>query len=280
MAMVKSLRGKTGKTQQSFPNKLHIILERSEVDGYSNIISWLPHGRAFEIYDQALFLETIMPKFFYQTKMPSFMRQLSSYGFQKIIADENNKGAYYNSMFLRGRSGLCNAISRHQKRPLLNPDNEPDLDLLEPMPPSDVPLKANTFQITNNEMKEKARPRVIHYADPFAVRRLQTSQQPIQIASKDSRKNDVITFFGAISGQKLNIYPCQSNSNAPQNFAQSQRQVQRIKPSADIRQTLNVRQRIEVRAPSTYILAAPPSSQNKSYLIRKKLTNNQGMSNL
>ena len=46
-------------TTGTFPNKLHQLLERSVADGYSSIISWVDHGRAFKIYNQNLFMKKI-----------------------------------------------------------------------------------------------------------------------------------------------------------------------------------------------------------------------------
>jgi len=75
-----STKNNRNRLIETFPVKLHCILERSVEDGYSPIISWLRHGRGFKIHDNNLFLRTVMPRFFYQTKMSSFIRQLSSYG--------------------------------------------------------------------------------------------------------------------------------------------------------------------------------------------------------
>ena len=71
--------------------------------------------------------------------MSSFIRQLGSYGFQKIASDDNkDNGAYFNELFLRGRGGLCKAIIRRQKRRLVDRTSEPDLHKYDPMPLNNV----------------------------------------------------------------------------------------------------------------------------------------------
>ena len=65
-----------GRSQESFPVKLHKVIDEIEQDGLSSIISWSPHGRAFRIYDNTLFVKEVMSRYFYQTKMSSFTRQL------------------------------------------------------------------------------------------------------------------------------------------------------------------------------------------------------------
>jgi HSF-type DNA-binding len=46
----------------SFPSKLHTVLDQIALDGYDDIISWQPHGRAFAIHQPKVFTEQIMPK--------------------------------------------------------------------------------------------------------------------------------------------------------------------------------------------------------------------------
>ena len=109
------------QTNISFPKTLHMILERSELDGYSSIICWASHGRAFKILDNNLFLAEVMPKYFYQTKMSSFIRQLSTYGFHKIVGKQNKDvNCFWHNLLLRGRPRLCVGIFRKPKRLLID----------------------------------------------------------------------------------------------------------------------------------------------------------------
>ena len=110
--------------QNSFPKTLHLILERSELDGYSSVISWAKHGRAFRIENKQSFVSAVMPTYFFQTKMASFIRQLGTYGFHKIVGSNNEDvNHFWHSMFLRGRPGLCVGILRQKKRLLIDPTN-------------------------------------------------------------------------------------------------------------------------------------------------------------
>lgn len=46
----------------SFPARLHYLIQDVEADGLQHIIEWCePHGRCFIIHDQRLFFETILP---------------------------------------------------------------------------------------------------------------------------------------------------------------------------------------------------------------------------
>jgi len=101
-----------GRCQETFPSKLFKILQNSDIGGYSSIISWLPHGRAFKIHNCKLFEQKIMRKYFHMTKIDSFKRQLYMYGFQKIGKRFTDPGAYFNELFLSSRLDLCEHIVR------------------------------------------------------------------------------------------------------------------------------------------------------------------------
>ena len=124
-----------GRTQEPFPVKLHFIIERGEEDGYSSIISWSPHGRSFKIHNDVLFVEKVLPLYFFQTKMSSFTRQLRMYGFHKIKNKYNvDKGCFFHELFLRGRPGLACGIARLSTPCSAARKNEPNLYDFCPMP--------------------------------------------------------------------------------------------------------------------------------------------------
>ena len=88
--------------RQQFPEKLYHMLELADAQGFgpsSNAVSWLPNGRAFAVRDEKVFMESIVPLFFKQTKMRSFARQLSHWGFKRLKADSY---AYCHERFVRG----------------------------------------------------------------------------------------------------------------------------------------------------------------------------------
>ena len=72
--------------KEKFPAKLHAVLELADARGSacsSDVITWLPHGRAFRILDGEGFMQTVVPMFFELTKMRSFYRQLNLWGFKR-----------------------------------------------------------------------------------------------------------------------------------------------------------------------------------------------------
>jgi len=116
-----------------FPIRLHELLDRVEVEGFANVISWQLHGRCFVIRDQAKFKE-LLPRYF-PCKIASFQRQLNLYGFQRITQG-TDKGAYYNPYFLRGMPFLTSHMHRIKvkgtgARQKSNPDQQPGFYSME-----------------------------------------------------------------------------------------------------------------------------------------------------
>jgi len=100
-----------GGVTEPYPEKLHRMLLEIENDGNGHIISFFPHGRAFGIHDTDKFEEEIMPKYFKQSRLSSFQRQLNLYGFTRIVSGPDN-GGYYHELFLKGRPALCTHMRR------------------------------------------------------------------------------------------------------------------------------------------------------------------------
>ena len=96
-----------------FPMKLQILLKMAEELGFQDIVSWLPHGRAFIINRPCLFEKEIMSRFFDQTKFSSFKRQLNLYDFKRITHHVDS-GAYYHEMFLRTKPLLAMKMTRRK----------------------------------------------------------------------------------------------------------------------------------------------------------------------
>ena len=54
-----------------FPWKLHDMLDRASAEGYDMAASWVENGEAFKIHHPDVFVKSVMPRFFKQTKYKS-----------------------------------------------------------------------------------------------------------------------------------------------------------------------------------------------------------------
>jgi len=94
-----------------FPALLFEILSRDE---FSDIITWLPDGKAFTVHDRQKFIEVVSPCYFQETKFGSFLRKLNRWGFCRTVT-ASKFGAFYHKYFLRDYPSLCSKI-RYERR--------------------------------------------------------------------------------------------------------------------------------------------------------------------
>ena len=69
-----SLDSNTHQDRELFPFLLYRILMDAESHGFSEIVSFLPHGRAFTIHSRFIFVEVVMPIYFSHSSFRSFRR--------------------------------------------------------------------------------------------------------------------------------------------------------------------------------------------------------------
>jgi hypothetical protein len=146
---LKSTKGKGG-IAFPFPSVLHAMLEQTDKEGFSDVVSWQPHGRAFTVHSQTRFVKEVMPLFFRQTRFASFQRQLSLYGFLRLTRRGPDHGAYYHELFIRGRPDMCHLMQRTRVkgsgvRQSSSPETEPNFALMPPLP--------NVLVSNNNDYK-------------------------------------------------------------------------------------------------------------------------------
>lgn len=75
----------------TFAQKVHDMLQDAS---YSDCIAWMPHGRAFKVFNPAVFEKTACKRYFGHSRYSSFLRQLNNHGFKHI-----SRGTDRNCMF-------------------------------------------------------------------------------------------------------------------------------------------------------------------------------------
>ena len=103
-------------SKETFPIFLHKLLDRIELDGYSEVVSWSSSGMSFCIHDRDRFIDTIMPRYFpHQHHLKSFFRQLSLYGFQRVKKPQGSSpssSCYAHPEFRRDDLARCYRMER------------------------------------------------------------------------------------------------------------------------------------------------------------------------
>jgi hypothetical protein len=104
-------RAKNKETIQ-FPWKLHEMLDNANVEGFSDIVSWLPGStNSFKVHQSAVFVQGIMHCYFKKIQFKSFQRQINIWGFE-CIKGGAGKGGYQDTNFIRSMPLLCFMMKR------------------------------------------------------------------------------------------------------------------------------------------------------------------------
>jgi hypothetical protein len=139
--LFRSTTAENEESDMKFPAKLYEILSR---DKYHHIISWLPHGRSFKIWNTSLLEEEVLPHFFDSANYNSFVRLLNAWKYRRITRSNKNSksnkedfNSYYHELFLRGMPHLLARMKRLPKKMRKLPMDksaEPDFSKFPPMP--------------------------------------------------------------------------------------------------------------------------------------------------
>ena len=100
----------------AFLFKLWKVLEAAE---YSKYISWSKNGNSFIIFDQNLFSQVVLPKFFKHSHFTSFVRQLNMYGFRKLtnltlsyVQPGQEPMEFHHPQFIQGHAEMLGFVKR------------------------------------------------------------------------------------------------------------------------------------------------------------------------
>ncbi|XP_072967755.1 heat stress transcription factor B-2b-like [Typha angustifolia] len=98
-----------------FLTKTYQLVDDPAVD---DVISWNEDGTTFVVWRPAEFARDLLPKYFKHNNFSSFVRQLNTYGFRKIVPD---RWEFANDCFRRGEKRLLCDIHRRKISPAAAP---------------------------------------------------------------------------------------------------------------------------------------------------------------
>ncbi|KAG6494589.1 heat stress transcription factor B-1-like [Zingiber officinale] len=103
-------KGSGGGGPPPFLVKTHRLVEDEATD---EVISWGAKGASFVVWKPAEFASEFLPVHFKHNNFSSFVRQLNTYGFRKVVPD---KWEFANVNFRRGEQGLLCHIRRRKAK--------------------------------------------------------------------------------------------------------------------------------------------------------------------
>lgn len=91
-----------------FLTKTYQLVDDNTID---DVISWNEDGSSFIVWNPAEFAKDLLPKYFKHNNFSSFVRQLNTYGFRKVVSD---RWEFSNDCFRRGEKRLLCDIQRRK----------------------------------------------------------------------------------------------------------------------------------------------------------------------
>ncbi|GMH29735.1 hypothetical protein Nepgr_031578 [Nepenthes gracilis] len=127
-----------------FLTKTYQLVDDPSVD---DLISWNEDGSSFIVWKPPEFARDLSPKYFKHNNFSSFVRQLNTYGFRKVVPD---RWEFANDLFRRGERRLLRCLQRRKVSQTAATSAAAAATVAAPVVTVEAPLRLTTSQVLSN----------------------------------------------------------------------------------------------------------------------------------
>jgi len=196
---VSSAKGVT----KNFPETLMEVISSG---AYSDVVSWLPHGRGFVVLNKQFFERDVLPLHFDGAKYTSFTRRLKRWSFERVPRGPE-LGAYYNENFVRDRPELVKKMKYKMDGQLESTGKKKrdrgEISKEEARDEEGEVRKSSSSKVHPKPSDERPRPRLVSQ-DEFKKREpnVPSSHSPNALISSEPRRDHPIPPLSASSKRR------------------------------------------------------------------------------
>ncbi|XP_077224931.1 heat shock factor protein HSF24-like [Tasmannia lanceolata] len=195
-----------------FLMKTYQIVEDPNLDP---IISWNENGLSFVVWKPVELARDLLPNYFKHNNFSSFVRQLNTYGFRKVVPD---RWEFANEFFRRGEKTLLCEI--HRRKAMAPASTAQDLSISKPSdPPSSTSVSSSTSSpepSKNNFSGDTTTTHVSDLSDENEKLRKDNILLSLELSRTKKQCEELMTFLSKQVGQeKINMIMMDGGDSNP-----------------------------------------------------------------
>ncbi|KAG4939700.1 hypothetical protein JHK82_045422 [Glycine max] len=213
----------SAESQRSIPTpfltKTYQLVDDQSID---DVISWNDDGSTFIVWNPTVFARDLLPKFFKHNNFSSFVRQLNTYGFRKVVPD---RWEFSNDYFRRGEKRLLCEI---QRRKISSPAPSPTAPttVTVPMPLTAIPIisPSNSGEeqvISSNSSPLRAPAELLDENERLRKENVQLTKELAEMRSLCNNIYSLMSSYGNKNGNSNGSYQTDGGAGGAQGSRES-----------------------------------------------------------